>query len=233
MASRGSLTPTAPAWFKAERYETLLAACRGGPRETQSREVWLSALNRCWALREWSDEEWSQKAEFISEPFPAPDGSPATFGPGNDLLPPPVMAFERAQMDESWFDLFGPSILIRVSLAAPDATIRKGIRRELESARAVFPSLVKRPGPPAPNSEFTRQTFCRWWNARIVHVAELDWWNARQAKRCPAAQLARWVFGNAGQTRHMIASRRVLALAIRSRDALAFELRSGPKPTAQ
>jgi len=220
----------APSWFTGQRFAPLKLAIADNPHESAGRHAWLTALGQCWALAHWSDEDWALAADALDEPYPPPDGSPPTFGPGNDFVPPPVVTFERPTMGEAWFDRFGPTVLLRISLTAPDETIWEGIEGELKLARRRFPSKIKRPGRSASNSSFTRQTFRRWWDARIVQVAELDWWNRHQPKseQQPAAQLARWIFAEAVQagseTKQMIGARRVLRRALDLRDELASQL---------
>jgi hypothetical protein len=219
--------PGRPPWFRAERYAHLFKATSENQDEHRARQAWLHALNRCWALENWSTGQWRHAARVAGHRFPPRGGAPPLWAPGNDILPPPVETLAAGAKDP-YAGRFGPILCLRLSLTAPDAVILAGVRAELRKSRQEHGLAVRRRGRRSLNSEFTRQHFSDWWNARVVQVAELDWWNRRQATPFSAADLARWIFGpdarDGRETRKMKDARVTLRRAIDSRDELAAQL---------
>ncbi|HEV2363977.1 MAG TPA: hypothetical protein VGS12_07230 [Caulobacteraceae bacterium] len=186
-----------PEWFKRERYDWL----RPTGDDRRDAAVWVQALMGCHALRDWDDDRWLEAATAIGIDLP-PDGRPYT----DVVIPayiarPPVAEIALPELANAAADpayaYFGPALFLSVSLNAPDEIIVEGFKQLLQATRKAHPGLVSLPGPKALNSRATAAVFERWRSARIVEVAELEWWRRRQPEpdRPKALQIARWIFG--------------------------------------
>jgi hypothetical protein len=177
---------------------------------------WLAALLRLNALL-WDGagelrDEWRDLISEIDRFVPAYIG------------PPPVESINRKEAAREPRALEKPSLLVRVHLGAPDATIIEQFRRVLAEARKQAPAPVRNRGRDKQNGKFTPSFISSWQNHRIIGLGELLAWREKRSpdERPSDAQLGRWLGLNGG--RDVFLAKQTLERALRLIPALAAQL---------
>jgi hypothetical protein len=184
-----------PDWFTDERYAHL---------RKLGLADWQYEIQRCDSLKNGEPGRWRDRSEV-----PSFIGSPIV-----QFVPKGELTLHRLEK---------PALIVQ--LDAPDGVIIEKFREALEFARRDCPAPVKRPGPKAPNAEFTKKQISTWLNYKIVQLSELDNWREELKKEKRTAPLeadfGRWLFSeHSDPSKEIVTARKALSKAVASIPAL-------------
>ena len=189
-----------PGWFTEANYESVRTLDARGWRDAL-----LRADEKLDPSRPAKREEWRD-----------------IIGPEIDQLhsgyiPPRIVQLLEEPITPHPFEL--PALLI--NLSAPDGVIRDEFEKALRAARENYPSLVLKRGPQALNASFGEQKFSTWKSHKILQLADLLAWKAREKINVSEAELGSWLGFDKKKTE---LAKKLLYDALRSIPALAAQI---------
>jgi hypothetical protein len=170
---------------------------------------WRDALLRAKAQL---DPTWSAEKEEWK----------GVIGPDIENMYPGIIPVPVVRLIEEPERLHGielPALL--VNLNAPDGVIRDEFEKALRAARENYPSLVLKRGPQALNASFGEQKFSTWKSHKILQLADLLAWKAREKINVSEAELGSWLGFDKKKTE---LAKKLLYDALRSIPALAAQI---------